>query len=109
MFAASEPLVNFCKEEFDADGESMAAVMMEGFANESSASDRGLWDLARSIAGRPPAVQTLGAGSADEVFANLAQVDGGAELVVAFHRYLDRYGWRPDVWFELSACHPRVS
>ena len=103
MFAASEPLVDFCKEEFGADGESIAAVMMEGFSNESSASDQGLWDLARTVTKLPEEADALDARTTDELFARLARVDGGAQLAAAFRRYLDRYGWRPDVWFELSA------
>jgi len=100
--ACAESIVAFCKEEVGPEGEGMAAVLMEGFANESSLSDIGLWDLARLASTLPEVDRAIRCWDLDNLLKALPEVEGGAILLAAFRRYLDRYGWRPEIWFELS-------
>ena len=102
MFQCVQPLLAFCEEEFGAEGRSIATVMVQGYANPSSASDAALWKLARQVASLPAVDRALRGHNADELVATLPIVEDGTWLMEALRRHLDRSGWRPEVWFELS-------
>ena len=95
-------LIDLCRVEFVGDGERIAAVLSQGFANESSASDIGLWRLALKADSLPKGDQLCGECPADELLARLLDVEGGPAWLETFNQYLDRYGWRADTWDELS-------
>jgi phosphohistidine swiveling domain-containing protein len=102
MFASVRPLTDFCREEFGSDGGGIAAVLIQGFANESSGSDIGLWELAVKAASLPNVAQLFHERTAEELPAGLLVVEGGSLWLETFNQYIDRYGWRPDTWDELS-------
>ena len=102
MFQSSQPLLEFCEEEFGAEGRSMATVMVQGYANASSDSDTALWGLARQAASQPAVDRALRRCSPDDLVTILPGVEDGDRFMEALRRYLDRFGWRPESWFELS-------
>lgn len=79
LFAAVDPFVEFCKARWGADALSMVGTMLDGVDNETRASEVALFRIARHAARQSPE-------------AKQALID----------RYLDRYGWRPEIWFDLS-------
>ena len=95
MFAVSDPFVEFCKTEFGGQGELMAATMLGGYANYSTASDRALWDIARTLRDRPNPTHTLYALQHDPS-PTTPDVGGMAS------RYLYRWGWRASMWGDIS-------
>lgn len=101
MFECSRPFLDLCTREFGDEGESQAALMMQGFANESSAVEIALWELAER-ARRQPAVARAIHEQRFEGLLDTPRVRGGASFMEALQQYLDRYGRRPDFWFELS-------
>ena len=102
MFACTRPLLDICREEFGSEGETIAAGLTQGFANESSASDVGLWRLAAQAATLPRVARLFAERTADELPPTLPAVEGGPRWLRSFDRYIDRFGWRPDTWDELS-------
>ncbi|MSQ15598.1 MAG: hypothetical protein EXR50_07025 [Dehalococcoidia bacterium] len=102
MFQCSRALVAFCQQEFGPDGEAMAGEMMEGIVNESSSSHSALWELAQFANSMPAVARIFRSHNRDEIPALLPDVVGGNEFMMALGRFLDRYGWRPEIWFELS-------
>ena len=94
--------VDFCTDRFGPEGEARAAAMEQGFANESTASDVGLWSLARLARGSSTVDRVLRRYRADELLAVLPTVPGGATFLQELDRYLDRFGWRTEMWGELS-------
>ena len=102
QFQCSQPLLDFCEKEFGAEGRSMATVMMQGYANAASTSDAELWKLSRQAASVPALDQALRSHEPDELAAILPTVEGGDLYAEALSHHLDRHGWRPEVWFELS-------
>ena len=102
QFQCSQPLLEFCENEFGAEGKSMSTVMIQGYATAASASDTELWRLAKQAASEPSLGQTLLGHNSDELVDVLPNVEGGDRFMEALSQHLDRHGWRPDVWFELS-------
>ena len=102
QFQSSQPFLDFCEKEFGGEGRSMATVMMQGYANAASASDAELWRLSNQAASVPALDQALRDHSPEELAAMLPGVEGGELFAEAVNRHLDRHGWRPEVWFELS-------
>ena len=95
-------LIGLCREEFGGEGEGIAAVLTQGFANEASASDIGLWRLVVRADSLPKVAQLFAEHTAEELPARLLEIEGGPPWLEAFERYLDRYGWRAVTWDELS-------
>ena len=102
MFECSRPFLDFCAQEFGDEGERMAASMMQGFANESSAAELALWEVAEIARARPTVARAITRGEIGELPDSLHGVRGKVAFMEALERYLDRYGWRSDLWFELS-------
>ena len=102
QFQCSQPLLEFCENEFGAEGKSMSTVMIQGYATAASASDTELWRLSKQAASEPSVRQTLRVHNSDELVDVLPDVQGGDRFMEALSQHLDRHGWRPDVWFELS-------
>lgn len=102
MSVCWQSLIDLCREEFGGDGEGVAAVLTQGFANESSASDIGLWRLAVKADSLPKVAQLFAERTAEELPARLPEIEGGPPWLETFERYLDRYGWRAVTWDELS-------
>src|SRR5439155_23979123 len=103
MLAAMLPFAEFCKEVFGpSQGEALAGELVAGFANYTTGSEVGIWRLAR-LAERVPAVRDaiLRAPRA-LVPSTLRAVDGSARFLAQLDAYLDLYGWRPEMWVELT-------
>ena len=103
MFRCVEPLVEFCKQEYGDSGETIAAQMIEGFANESSNADMGVWRLAQLVATSPGLAMALDTSATHAMLDALGRGAGGREFLAHLYSYLDLYGWRIDAWDELSA------
>ena len=103
MFSCVEPLREFLCEEYGGQGGMATALMTEGFANESSAADIGLWRLGRRALSLPEVALGLRDHDVDRLRNILAQAEGGEGFLRDLHGYLDHYGWRSETWDELSA------
>jgi len=101
MFEAVSKLYEFCEQELGADGLALAGAAIQGYRNESSASDTALWEVARAArrSGVDAAVRETPAEALPEL---LRQSTGGRAFLSALDDYLDRYGWRAPTWWELS-------
>ena len=102
MFRCSIPLVEFCEAEFQGEGEALAGTLMEGFSNETSLSQTGLWRLAQLAEKSPGVRRALLDWKSGDLFENVSHIDGGQEFTKAFQKHQDRYGWRLETWDELS-------
>ena len=84
----------FCERELGEDGPVLAATLLQGFANESSAAGAGLSELAVFAAGHPGLANALRTGETGQ----LERHEGGPEFLAKFNHYLDLYGWRASEW-----------
>ncbi len=101
MFVVIEKLYTLCQEEFGAEGIALAGASVQGYQNESSASDAALYDLAGLV--RKLDLQGIVALTPPErLIESLRPSAKGRQFIDAFQAYLDRYGWRTPTWFELS-------
>jgi len=103
MLAAIRPLVGFCKEVLDpSQAEALAGELVGGFANYTTDSEVRIWRLAR-LAERVPALREAILRSPEAPApAALRAVDGSALFLAQLNAYLDFYGWRPEMWIELT-------
>jgi hypothetical protein len=103
MLAAMRPFATFCKEVFGpSTGEALAGELVGGFANYSTDSEVRIWRLAR-LAEQVPGVRTaILDGPAASTVTALRHVDGSARFLAHLQAYLDLYGWRPEMWIELT-------
>jgi len=103
MFAAMRPFTDFCNELFGpSQGEALAGELVGGFANYTTGSEVGIWRLARA-AERVPAVRdAMLRGHTASVPSALRAADGSARFLAQLDAYLDLYGWRPEMWIELT-------
>jgi hypothetical protein len=103
MFAAMGPFGDLCKDVFGPiHGEALAGELVGGFANITTDSEVDIWRLAR-LAERVPAVRdAILRGPAVSVLSTLRAVDGSARFLARLDAYLDVYGWRPEMWVELT-------
>lgn len=103
MLAAMRPFADFCKEVFGpSQGEALAGELVGGFANYTTGSQVGIWRLAR-LAERVPAVRdAILRDAADSAPKALQTIDGSARFLAQLDAYLDLYGWRPEMWVELT-------
>jgi rifampicin phosphotransferase len=97
FFGPTNLLVDFCEQEFGAEGAVRAMTLLQGSENESASAGAGLSRLADMAAGLPAVAAAMGEGRFDEI----ASVDGGAAFVDALGGYLREYGWRLETWAEL--------
>jgi pyruvate,water dikinase len=103
MLAAMRPFAEFCQQLFGpSQGEALAGELVGGLSNYTIGSEVRIWRLAR-LAERVPAVREAilrdASASAPEA---LRTVDGSARFLAQLDTYLDLYGWRPDMWVELT-------
>jgi pyruvate,water dikinase len=103
MFAAMRPFVDLCEEVFGpSQGEALAGELVGGSANFTTSSEVGIWRLAR-LAERVPAVRdAILRTPAASLPSALRAVDGSARFLAQLDAYLDLYGWRPEMWVELT-------
>ena len=102
MFAAVKPFTDFCKEAFpDQNAEALVGAMLGGFANYTADSEAGVWRLARQ-AGRLPPVKRALLSDVGDVGTLLRETPAAAAFLGAVDAYLDLYGWRPELWWELT-------
>ncbi len=103
MLAAMLPFADFCKAVFGPSrGEALAGELVGGFASYTTDSEVRIWRLAR-VAERVPAVRdAILIGPDASAPAALRTVDGSAVFLARLDAYLDLYGWRPEMWIELT-------
>jgi pyruvate, water dikinase len=103
MFAAMRPFVELCKEVFGpTQGEVLAGELVGGFANYTTGAEVGIWRLAR-LGERVPAVRdAILRDPVAPVPVALGAVDGSEPFLAQLAAYLDLYGWRPDMWADLT-------
>jgi phosphohistidine swiveling domain-containing protein len=86
--------VHLLQEHLGPEGAQVAATLLQGYENGSSAAGAGLGQMAQEAAKRPAVAQALREGRYD----SLAQVEGGREFLAVFNEYLDEYGWRAETF-----------
>ena len=103
MLAAMRPFADFCKEIFSpSQGDALAGELVGGLANYTSGSEVRIWRLAR-LAERVPAVRdAILRGPDSSAPLTLRTVDGSARFLAQLDAYLELYGWRPEMWVELT-------
>jgi pyruvate,water dikinase len=95
-------LIDFCIDEYDEDGEQIAAELMQGFPNKSLESAMALWNLSREARSRPAVAALLESRAPGEVLSALPSTPGGAEFATLLDDFLDEYGHRNESFSELS-------
>jgi phosphohistidine swiveling domain-containing protein len=101
MFVGVQQFYTFCQEELGPEGIALAGAAIQGYQNESAASDTALFHLAQ-LARRLGLQTTLLESALLDLDALLARMPAGREFWAAFTAAMDRYGWRVPSWFELS-------
>jgi pyruvate,water dikinase len=103
MLAAMLPLADFCKAVFGPSrGEVLAGELVGGFATYTTESEIRIWRLARLAELVPAVCDAILSGPKDSARAALRAVDGSARFLAHLDAYLDLYGWRPEMWVELT-------
>jgi len=97
------PFANFCKEVFGASaGEALAGELVGGFANYTSDSEVRIWRLARQAERTPAVRDAILRTPAASTLAAQWDVPDGARFLTRLQAYLDLYGYRPEMWVELT-------
>jgi rifampicin phosphotransferase len=105
MLEALGPFQAFCNDVFGTDAAaSKVGVMLGGYANHTAASEVAAWRLARLVDTLPTVRQVVLSCRPEALWAALCGVSGADTFVGATRRYLNEYGWRSPMWFELT--HP---
>ncbi len=99
---AGNRFIDFCKQEFGADGEALASDLMKGFPNKSLESAQGLWRLSREAKARPEVEALLRSEPPGDFIAQVGGVAGGVEFAALLREYLEVYGHRNESFSELS-------
>lgn len=103
MLEALGPFQAFCEDVLGADGAaSVVGVMLGGYDNYTAASEVGAWRLARLADARPTVRDVVLSCRPGALLAALQGVPGAETLLAAMRRYLEEYGWRSAMWFELT-------
>ena len=98
IFAFMRPtaaLINFLEAELGEDGGVLAARLLQGFENDSTAAAVELAELTRMAAESPALSDALRAGRYDAV----PEVEGGVAFVTRLHEHVAEFGWRADSWY----------
>jgi pyruvate,water dikinase len=106
IFAFLRPtalLVSWLEEQLgEEDGAHLAAGLLQGYENETSAAGQGLSDLTRLAREMPAVAAALEKGSFQGIddlgMDGIDALEGGREFLNALGAYLDAYGWRADAW-----------
>jgi len=102
MIVGIQKLYEFCEKELGPEGVALAGASVQGYRNESSASDSELWRVATLARRLGLEAGVRGASGSAALTSGLESSAKGREFLVAFRRYLDRYGWRTPAWWEMS-------
>src|SRR5215217_6391896 len=98
IFAFLRPtalMVSWLEEQLgEEDGAHLAAGLLQGYANETSAAGTGLSHLTRRAAQSDAVARALVEGRSGD----LPLIEGGPAFLDALQSYLDAYGWRADAW-----------
>jgi phosphohistidine swiveling domain-containing protein len=86
--------VHLLQEHLGPEGAQVAATLLQGYENGSSAAGAGLGEMAQEAAKRPAVAQALREGRYD----SLDEVEGGKEFLAVFDKYLDEFGWRAETF-----------
>jgi pyruvate,water dikinase len=95
-------LIELCTAEFGAEGERIAAELVQGFPNKSVESAVALWDLSRDAKATAHVEQTLRTASAASIAPALEAIRGGREFLERLRAHLAEYGQRNESFAELS-------
>lgn len=87
-------MVEYAEQVLGPDGPLLVGMLLQGYANESSAAGSGLGDLTKLASGFPALADAIKEGR----FENLGALPGGPEFLRALDAYLADYGWRVDDW-----------
>ena len=102
MMVTHLPLIAFCRIEFDEDPNALAEVLEGGFANPTTSAHLQLWKLAQLARVDPEVMTLIEADSGIDVNAALVELSKGTPFAKGLTKYLEEYGSRAEVWFELS-------
>ena len=102
VIACREKINAFCNREFGDRGEFIAGILSEGFTNETKSSEIIAWELAQLADSLPEVAEAFGRLTGSELHTELHNAAGGDKFLNEFRRYLDTYGWRSEMWFEVS-------
>lgn len=99
MFMQLHPFSEFCRAQYgDPDGLLMQYRMLQGYETESTDAALGLERLAELIDGDEGLMALLESGAVDEARAD----EGASAFFAGFDVYIERYGWRAEIWSDLS-------
>lgn len=102
MMAAHLPLVAFCQAEFDEDTGPLVEMLEGGFSNRTTSADAQMWKLANILRNNPEVLKRLNTIDAVDIATALASIPNGAQFSKGLEKYLEQYGFRAEVWFELT-------
>jgi pyruvate,water dikinase len=98
IFAFLRPtalMVSWLEEQLgEEDGAHLAAGLLQGYQNETSAAGQGLSELTNLAALSEDVAKALIQGRGED----LPVIKGGSAFLDALQSYLDAYGWRADAW-----------
>jgi len=98
IFAFLRPtsaLISFLEAELGDEAGPLAARLLQGFENETTAAGLGLGEITRLAASLPEVAEALKAGR----YADLESVRDGPQFLARMRAYLDEFGWRSDSWY----------
>ncbi|MFQ6028143.1 MAG: PEP-utilizing enzyme [Dehalococcoidia bacterium] len=102
VFQCHHWLHSFLQRELGIDDEAQVAIMEQGVVNDMTSSQLALWKLAQQANSYPEVRQTIENQSPSDLLEVLPNIKGGGEFLQVLQNYLDKYGWRVEIWFELS-------
>jgi phosphohistidine swiveling domain-containing protein len=98
IFAFMRPtakLIEFLESELGEEGGLLAARLLQGFDNHSTAAGRGLGELTAMAAASPSLEAALRQGRYDDI----PNAEGGGPFLSKLRAYIAEYGWRADSWY----------
>ena len=98
LVGEANQFIEFCEQHFGDEGETLAATMLQGVANESAEAGEGLAALAATAAQSAELAAAIRDGRYDAI----ERCAGGQQFIAAFRDYLDAYGWRAESWGDLD-------
>lgn len=111
LFTALDPFVEWCKARWGEEAEPLTGTMLDGVPNETRASETALFRIAQLIARNLAVLKAiehndLGGLSSLALDSDAARSGGvsqdAARVLAAVEQFLDQYGWRAEIWFDLS-------
>ncbi len=102
MMAAHLPLVAFCQAEFDEDAGALVEELEGGYSNRTTSADAQMWQLANILRNNPELQKRLQTIDAADIITTLAATPNGALFSKGLAKYIEQYGFRAEVWFELT-------